>query len=462
MSQLKQDKNNFTNVWLFKYTPEYIIAKTNLYNSYNIYSKYRNCDIGVDLVAIKDDIVYFIQCKNYDNVISVDDLASFYFLIHEFELNGLVYYNGKLSERINDLSMGKVPFINMPFNNQLIEHQMFNLDKTIITPREYQLDAFNKLKNEHRSVLNLPCGMGKTYTAYMIGKLYNNIIIISPTRSLAENSLDKLYEYSNKQYEPLLISMDGSRDVIQINKLIKNKNIISVTYDSVDILNKIIGELNNIFIIIDEYHNLSDIIRRFYIDLEKLLITYKDNIVRDLSDQLGIKKSNNALIQQNKQKGMIYVLKIDDSDEDDKFEAKIGKTEDLEKRMKQYNVGHVYELPIIFAYLTDDIDEIEKCLKMCLQQYQIKNETYVIDKQLIRDTIKYCKARNSILLKYDRKILKSKDNYRMAIIIDSQHPEWAEQFMRPNKPIKKVAKRKTSKPKTSKKRKVAKQKPKDI
>jgi superfamily II DNA or RNA helicase len=30
------------------------------------------------------------------------------------------------------------------------------------------------------------------------------------------------------------------------------------TYDSVDILNEIINELNEVFIIIDEYHNLSE------------------------------------------------------------------------------------------------------------------------------------------------------------------------------------------------------------
>ena len=93
--KLRSDKINFDDVWFFKNTPEYIIAKTSLYDSYHIYSKYRNDDIGADLVAIKNNVVFFIQCKNYDDIISINDLSSFYFLLYEYNLNGLVYYNGK-------------------------------------------------------------------------------------------------------------------------------------------------------------------------------------------------------------------------------------------------------------------------------------------------------------------------------------------------------------------------------
>ena len=169
-------KKKFNNIWFFKNVPEYIIQKTNLYNSYNTYTKYRNSDIGADLVAIENDTVYFIQCKNYDNVISVNDLSSFYFLLYEYKLNGLVYYNGTLSERINDLSTGKVPFINLPFNNQLIDNRLLRIsDNNIFNTRDYQLEAVKLLENENRSILSLPCGMGKTYTAYLLSKKYLGI-----------------------------------------------------------------------------------------------------------------------------------------------------------------------------------------------------------------------------------------------------------------------------------------------
>jgi predicted helicase len=249
--------NEYDNVYYFKDTPEYIIAKTKLYLNYQIYQKYKNCDIGADLVATKDDQVYFIQCKNFSQTISINDFCSFYFLILEFELNGIVYYNGLLSERLTDLARGKIIYNNLPYNNTIIDINFIGQEKIKIEPRDYQLEIYNEFKNIDRGIIALPCGMGKTFCSWLIGKDYNNIIIISPTRNLSDSNLVQLYNYSNNNYNPILISMDGSRNYKDIKSLLKNKNIISSTYDSVDVLNKIIKKLENYIIFIDEFHNLS-------------------------------------------------------------------------------------------------------------------------------------------------------------------------------------------------------------
>ena len=55
--------------------------------------------------------------------------------------------------------------------------------------------------------------MGKTYCSWLLGKDYNNIIIIYPIRNLADSNLVKLYNYSEQNYNPILISMDRSRDI---------------------------------------------------------------------------------------------------------------------------------------------------------------------------------------------------------------------------------------------------------
>jgi hypothetical protein len=52
----------------------------------------------------------------------------------------------------------------------------------------------------------------------------------------------------------------------------------------------------------------ASVIRNYYIELEKLLITYKDNIVNDLNNQLGIKIQNKKIIENNDKKGLIYIL----------------------------------------------------------------------------------------------------------------------------------------------------------
>ena len=249
--------NEYDSVYLFKDTPEDIIAKTKLYSNYDIYLKYKNCDIGADIVALKDNTVYFIQCKNFDNTISINDFCSFYFLILEYELNGIVYYNGVLSERLKDLSQNKVKYYNLPYNNTLIDINFINNEEKDIIPRDYQLEIYNNFKTINRGIIALPCGMGKTYCSWLIGKDYDNIIIISPTRNLSDNNLIQLYNYSKNTYNPILISMDGNRDYKNIKQLLKNKNILSSTYDSVDILNKVIKKLDNYIIFIDEFHNLS-------------------------------------------------------------------------------------------------------------------------------------------------------------------------------------------------------------
>ena len=254
---LNKLKSQYDEVFFFKFTPERILQNTKLLNNYDIFSKYKNCDIGADLVAIKDNQVYFIQCKNHNDTLCINDLQGFYFLLYEFDLNGIVIYSNEISSRIKDLS-NKVEYLHIPYNNQIIDVNYNFLSYINIQPRDYQLEACNLLKNENRSILSLPSGMGKTFTSYLIAKEYNNIIYIAPLRVLAKQILDQVYDYSNNSYNPILISCDGVRNIDCIEQILMNKNLFSVTYDSVDILINIIDKLDNKIIIIDEFHNLSE------------------------------------------------------------------------------------------------------------------------------------------------------------------------------------------------------------
>ena len=160
----------------------------------------------------------------------------------------------------------------------------------------------------------------------------------------------------------------------------------------------------------------ADSIRRFYVELEKLLISYKDNIVNDINNQLGIKTENRNIIERSKEKGLIYILKLDDNiinSDQDSFESKIGKTNNIQNRMNQYKVGRIDELQIVYVYITDDMDELEKCLKDCLNRKQIveNTETYKISLEEVKETIKYCNKLNSQLLKQNKKLLKKDSSY---------------------------------------------------
>ncbi len=251
---LEKFKADYDDIWLWKDVPESILFTYGIIKNYDIFCKYRNLgDLGVDIVAIKNNVPYFIQCKNFQDTIMLDTLAGFYCFLFEYEcVNGILCYNGKLSQRIQDISK-RIKLMNVPFENQVIIKEITN-EKFV--PRDYQIEAFDFLKNKHRSVLNLPCAMGKTFCSSMIAKRFNNVIIFSPLRELARQNLHEISKHIGDSYESLLISVDGTRDLEKIN--LKKKNIISATYDSVDVVNKIIGKLEDVMIIIDEFHNISD------------------------------------------------------------------------------------------------------------------------------------------------------------------------------------------------------------
>ena len=129
--------------------PEKLMYENNLIKDYDTFSKYRY-DIGADLVAFKDNKYYFIQCKNYNDTILMENLAGFYFLLYEYNLTGVLYYNGKLSQRVLNLSNNKIQFINLPFNNMTID-TIDNI-KTQLIIRDCQQEAYDKLVDKQNSI----------------------------------------------------------------------------------------------------------------------------------------------------------------------------------------------------------------------------------------------------------------------------------------------------------------------
>lgn len=240
-------KNKYLNCWLWNNTPNYILSQL----GFKI-----NCDdIGCDIVCQNNDLSFlFIQCKNYsttgcDNTISIHDLSGFYNFIAETGFNGLVYYSGKLSSQIL-VRKRKINYINLPFikNNLIFDFK----------PRDYQIEAYNIIKDDNKSLLSMPCGTGKTFVSFLLSLDYKNIIILSPLISTSEQLIIHYKNYYSKydNINYILVNCKAERKLKNI--LLKDKNIISSTYDSCDIIYKIISKLDNILIIIDECHNLTD------------------------------------------------------------------------------------------------------------------------------------------------------------------------------------------------------------
>lgn len=246
-------KERYSNCWLWKDIPAEILLELEFIKDI----KNKCDDIGCDILAKTQDNKYeYIQCKNYstlgiDNTISICDLAGFYNFVAENDITTpIVYYSGVLSSQIL-CRKKKVKYINLPF---------IKISNEDIKPRDYQIEAFNILNNVNRGILEMPCGTGKTLVSYLISLKYDNIILLSPLISTTEQLIKHYKNYYSKEKEPIsfnLISSHHNRNIDNIE--LCNKNIIASTFNSCDIINKLLNKLvGSVFIIIDECHNLSN------------------------------------------------------------------------------------------------------------------------------------------------------------------------------------------------------------
>jgi len=258
-------ENDSKKLWLWKDIPEYELRKSSLlgdWNDHRLIRKHNKInslpDLGCDILLKENEEYILIQCKNFDltNNVTIHHLAGFYAMISHHNLCGIVYYSSKLSPNIKLLKQNT----NIQFIKQEIIIYPEITHKTILDPYYYQIEAYEKLKNSKRAILNLPCGMGKTLTSIMIAKEYDNIIIISPLIAYSKQNLERFQnQLIDNKYNSIIVNSEGVRDKDEIVKILNKhkKNILSFTFKSVDILIDILNNMKNKIIIIDEFHNLS-------------------------------------------------------------------------------------------------------------------------------------------------------------------------------------------------------------
>jgi superfamily II DNA or RNA helicase len=115
-------------------------------------------------------------------------------------------------------------------------------------------------KKKDRGILQMPCGVGKTYTTYLAAIAYKVIIYFTPLRQFVQQTRDRFIQYGYK-VPSLIVDSDGVRDAAEIKKFISKseKYALFATFKSADVISAVISELNiaDCLIVIDEFHNLS-------------------------------------------------------------------------------------------------------------------------------------------------------------------------------------------------------------
>ena len=125
-------------------------------------------------------------------------------------------------------------------------------------------------------------------------------------------------------------------------------------------------------------------IRQYYLTLEKLVIIYKDDIIKNQNKRIE-QLENNLKKPKFPVKGTIYVIAIEDG-------YKIGKTGNMNNRYKLYQNAHKDNPEIKYVFYTHDIDQLESCIKNTLRYevYRNRKEFYLIELNDIINEIVRC------------------------------------------------------------------------
>ena len=139
-------------------------------------------------------------------------------------------------------------------------------------------------------------------------------------------------------------------------------------------------------------------VREYYYELEQVIDQYKEYIIKGLQDKIT-KLENNQKPKINPSKGVIYILETSD----DVGHYKIGKTKDLKQRLIKYNGDKKDNIIPLYIYETDDINEVERCIKSYAKKYQYRKykEVYKADINMLKELINDCgEFNNKTNLKY--------------------------------------------------------------
>ena len=141
-------------------------------------------------------------------------------------------------------------------------------------------------------------------------------------------------------------------------------------------------------------------VRDYFIDVEYTLNKYKNYIIEGIQDKLK-KIEKNQKPKVNPESGVIYIFKTANSTENSLY--KIGRTKDLKKRLNSHQSPLAHDIEVLFYYESDNIIEIESCIKALMKKYQYRKykEVYKINIDIIKSLVESC---DKIIIDTEQKV----------------------------------------------------------
>jgi len=160
-------------------------------------------------------------------------------------------------------------------------------------------------------------------------------------------------------------------------------------------------------------------VQQYFLDIEVALYKYKNYIIEGMNQKIQ-QLENNQKPKINSNKKIIYVFRALNTD---LTLYKIGKTINSKTRFSKHNSSLANDLEVLFQYETDNIDQVESCIKALMKkaQYRKYKEVYRVDLDIIKKTIKICDAEiNEINKEIDKKNKKQKGGGLINKIDDNE------------------------------------------
>jgi phage anti-repressor protein len=129
-------------------------------------------------------------------------------------------------------------------------------------------------------------------------------------------------------------------------------------------------------------------VRKYFIEIERVLYKYKNYIIEGLNQKIK-QLERNQKPKINPGKKIIYVFKALNTD---LTLYKIGKTINSKTRFNSHNSPLANDIKILYQYETENIDQVESCVKAHLKtaQYRKYKEIYQVNLNIIKNVIQTC------------------------------------------------------------------------
>jgi hypothetical protein len=134
--------------------------------------------------------------------------------------------------------------------------------------------------------------------------------------------------------------------------------------------------------------NKAEEVRTYFIELEKLILNYKNYIIEGLTKTINILENNQKEIPQ-KVKGTVYILR---SIKDINGIYRFGQTEDFKKRLANYNSSNSDKMEVKYIFETKDSKKIQDCVIAQIKplRYKKRKDFYEIDFNILKKLMKDC------------------------------------------------------------------------